>query len=198
MTRSASATAAVVPRAVTVAALATVTLLSAASCSRDTAPPAGPATSTAPSSSPSPSTNAEESEARTKAVEAYNNMRKAHVAASATADVKGGDIAKYAGDPLLSELRYDLVLKSQQGLVTKGTPKWDVKVTKANVASRPFSAELEDCFDGTDWPTVFKDSGKSAAVPGQSKKYLVRAKAVQFDDGRWLITEAKADRDRPC
>src|SRR4051812_12023648 len=197
MTRTAPATAAVVPRAVVTAALGTLTLLAPlTACSKEPAGPSAPASS-APSSAPpaSPSANAEEAEAQTKAVEAYNNLRKAQVAASATADVKGGDIAKYAGQPLLSELKYDLILKQEQGLVTKGTPKWDVKVTKVNVASRPFTVALEDCFDGTDWQTVYRDSGKSAAVPGQAKKYLVRAEAVQFDDGRWLITESKADRD---
>jgi hypothetical protein len=180
-----------------VAALAT--LLCATSCSAKPAEPTGPTGSAPPSAPPvSPSTSAEEAEARTKAVEAYDKLRKAQVAASATADVKGGDLAKYAADPLLSEIRNDLYLKQQQGLVTKGKPQWSVKVTDVNVVTRPFTVALEDCFDGTDWRTVFKNTGKSAAVPGQAKKYTVRAEAVQYDDGRWLINTAKADRDRPC
>jgi hypothetical protein len=200
MTRTASATAAVVPRAVVTAALGTLTLLAPlTACSKEPAGPSAPASS-APSSAPpaSPSANAEEAEAQTKAVEAYINLRKAQVAASAKADTSGGDLPKYAADPLLSELRYDLQIKKEQGLVTKGAPKWSVQVTKVNVASRPFAVELEDCFDSTDWQIVFKDTGKSAAVPGQATKYLVRAEATQYDDGRWLIKSAKADRDRPC
>jgi hypothetical protein len=199
MTRTASATAAVVPRAVVTAALGTLTLLAPLSaCSKEPAGPSAPA-SALPSAPPaSPSANAEEAEARTKAVEAYNKLREAQVAASAKADVSGGDVDKYAADPLLSEIRNNLYFKRQQGLVTKGAPKWNVEVTKVNVATRPFTVTLEDCFDGTGWQTVFKDSGKSAAVPGQAKKYLVRAEAVQYDDGRWLIGSAKADRDRQC
>ena len=197
MTRTASAAASAVPRTVTTAALATLVLLGMTSCTgeKPTTPTASPAPSAPPAS---PSANPEEVEARTKAIEAYDNLRKAQVTASAKADTTGGDLDKYAAGALLSELKYDLVLKEQQGLVTKGEPTWKVEVTEVNVAKRPFSATLEDCFDATDWKTVFKDTGKSAAVPGQNKKYLVRAQAVQYDDGRWLISSAKADRDRPC
>lgn len=197
MTRTASAAAAAVPRTVTTAALATLALLGVTSC---TAKPISPGASAAPSSAPpaSPSANPEEVEARTKAVEAYDGLREAQIAASAKADTSGGDLAKYAAGTLLSELKYDLILKKEQGMVTKGKPTWNVQVTKVNIATRPFTVALEDCFDGTNWQTVFKATGKSAAVPGQTKKYVVRAQAVKYDDGRWLISSAKADRDRPC
>ncbi len=199
MSCPASATAVAVPRAPIAAALATLTLLCATSCSAEPAGQPGPAGSTPPSTSPiPPRATPDEVAPRTTAGAAYNTRRTAQVAASAKADTTGSDLAKYAAGALLSELKYDLVLKKQQGLVTKGEPTWNVEVTKVNVAKRPFSATLEDCFDATEWKTVFKDTGKSAAVPGQNKKYLVRAQAVQYDDGRWLISSAKADRDRPC
>jgi hypothetical protein len=184
-----------------VAVLATLAVLAfvVAGCGGDD--PAGtPGTAPASASpaAPSPTVDAESAEARTRALEVYGKFREAHVAASAAADPQGGDLAKYVADPLLTQLRNDLYIRAQQGIVTTGRPVWNPTVTTVNVSARPFTVELEDCFDATAWKTVFKSSSKDAAVPNQAKKYLVQAKVVQYDDGRWLVNTAKAERERPC
>jgi len=139
-----------------------------------------------------------EQDAREGALAAYDNYVRAYVAASASGDTAGKELANYTADPLLRQLRYDLVLKRDQGLTTKGEPSWAARVTKVNVESRPFTAAIEDCFDGTNWQTVYKSSGKPAGVPGQAKRYVVTAEATQYDDGRWLIRQSAAQRERPC
>lgn len=79
-----------------------------------------------------------------------------------------------------------------------GRPTWNAKVTAVNVTTRPFTAHIEDCFDSTSWNTVYKDTKKSAAVKGQAKMYLVTAGVTMYDDGRWLVRQAKAHRERSC
>ncbi|MFI7026307.1 hypothetical protein ACIBMZ_26690 [Micromonospora sp. NPDC049900] len=181
----------------TIAAAVTAALL--AGCSAD--PGTDPGTTPSPTSAPSttaPQADTAEQEARTSALAAYDNYRKAYVTAAAAEDLDGDELAKYTADPLLRQLRYELIQKHDQGLTTKGQPVWNAQVTEVNVDSRPFTATIEDCFDGTNWQTVYKSNGKPAGVPGQAKRYIVTAEAALYDDGRWLIRESSAQRERPC
>ncbi|GGM23862.1 threonine aldolase family protein [Dactylosporangium sucinum] len=180
-------------------ALTFVLALAAAGCGEGPGQaPRTPTVSSAVSSAVSPTVTAEEADARTKAVDAYTNFRKAQVAASANADPQGGDLPNYTADPLLTQLRNDIYLKAQQGLVTTGTPTWKPAVTRVDISTRPFTVDIDDCLDTSAWKTVIKASGKDAAVPDQARRYLVQAKVVQYDDGRWLVNTANAQRDRPC
>lgn len=176
---------------------ATLAAFAVAGCGGEAAPsPTTPVPVSA--SSDAPSLTAEETEAQAAALQAYDSFREAHVVASADTEADDTELVKYTADPLTSELRYDLLVKSQQGIVTTGEPTWKATVTAVNVGERPFSVKIEDCFDATNWKTVFESSGEEAAVPGQAKKYLVEAEVIQYDDGRWLVRSAKADRERPC
>ncbi|WP_285558796.1 hypothetical protein [Actinoplanes regularis] len=195
-TPSAAGTAAT--RVATSAALVSLTLLLTTSCTDKPAKPTAAPASSAPSVATSPSTNAEEAEAREKVLAAYDGYRKAYVAAAAIPDTSGGKLRDFAADPLLSLIRADLQTNAEQGYILKGKPAWTVKVVNVNVAKRPFTAETEECFDSTNWKLVKRSTGKPAAVPGQTMKYLVTGEAAQFDDGRWLIRVNEAHRDQPC
>ncbi|WP_328384212.1 hypothetical protein OHQ88_33935 (plasmid) [Micromonospora zamorensis] len=187
---------------VTNAALAVALLVTASSCSSGEPTPAGsPPRANAPSSppaGPSPGEPAETAAARTAALAAYNGYREAHIVASAKGDAAGRDLAHYAAGQLLSETRYALTVLRDQNLITVGRPNWDAKVKAVNATARPFSAQIEDCFDGTNWNTIHKDTKKSAAVEGQARRYVVTADVRMYDDGRWLVQHATAHRDRPC
>ncbi|GIJ12230.1 hypothetical protein Van01_54440 [Micromonospora andamanensis] len=183
----------------TIAAAVAVTAALLAGCSEE--PGTEPGTAPSPTSAPStaaPQADTAEQEARASALAAYDNYRKAYVAAAAADDPDGDELAKYTADPLLRQLKYELIQKRDQGLTTKGQPSWNAQVIKVNVDSRPFTATIEDCFDGTNWQTVYKSNGKPAGVPGQAKRYIVTAEAALYDDGRWLIRESTAQRERPC
>lgn len=175
--------------------LAAAALVAASGCTGDgeDSPAAG-----VTSGSPSPTQDGEEVQARDGALAAYAGFREAQVAASTEPDPGGGELAQYTADPLLSQLKFDLTQKRDQGLVTTGRPAWNPEATSVNVSTRPFTATIEDCFDATGWDTINKATGESVAVPGQAKKYVVTAEAVLFDDGRWRIRSAQAHRDRPC
>ena len=191
-----AATPGTAPRALVAASAAFAVLLTAASCSDAPSPAPGPASSSNALVSPSAST--EEVTARDKALAAFTGYREAQVQAYAKASIEGTGLTDYVGDPLLSEVRFSVAQLREQGLVGKGRPTWSPKVTKVDVTHRPFTVEIEDCFDHGSWDTVRKDNGKSVVAPGQATRYLVQSKAVQYDDGRFLIQESKAYRDRPC
>jgi hypothetical protein len=150
------------------------------------------------SASPSPSVDPKVADATGKALAAYNGYREAMVAAEAAADYNNQDLPKYVADPLLTQAKGDLYLKQQQGYVMTGRPQWSPQVTTVNVTIRPYTVQITDCLDTTGWDTVNKATGKSVAVPGQAKKYVVTSEAKQYDDGRWLIDQSTADRSHLC
>ena len=143
---------------------------------------AGPGPTTSPTqtaASKSPQQAVSES-----ALAAYNGYREAYVAASATANANDPELAKYAIDPALAQLKYDLFQMNRQGLVTTGRPTWRPQVTSVNLATAPHTVEIRDCLDITNWQTIHKDTGKPAEAPGQAQRFVVTAQAVLGDDGR--------------
>ncbi|MEU7673535.1 hypothetical protein AB0C42_01805 [Micromonospora taraxaci] len=147
--------------------------------------------------STSPGANGEEAEASAAALSAYQNYVRTYVEASNKGDYNA-KLDKYVAGPALLTVRQDLLIKFQQGLVTKGQPVSAPAVTKADTTQRPFTAEVEDCFDTVAWDVVSKKTGKSVRTTGQATRYVVIAKAELFDDGQWRIREVIAQRERPC
>jgi hypothetical protein len=145
------------------------------------------------SASPSPTVNTEDVEAGTAALAAYRNYVKAYVTASNKGDYNA-KLDKFVADPALLTVRQDLLIKFQQGLVTKGQPTSAPKVNSVDTSQRPFTAEIEDCFDGEKWDVVSKETGESVRTEGQATRYVVIAKAELFDDGQWRIREVNAQR----
>ena len=161
---------------------------------RETLPTAVPGTP----ASGSPGADVDTQAATSSALAAYEGFRRSYVAASARADASGKEIRKYVADPLLSELLLDLTTKQDYGLITKGKPTWSPDVTELDTSRSPFVAKIEDCFDDSAWQTVYRASGKNAAVPTKVHRYLVDAVVTQYDQDRWLVTQAKANREATC
>jgi len=161
--------------------------------------PAGSGGSSSPSVSASPSSSVDRAvaDATAKALAAYNGFRRAVVTAEASADYNNKDLPKFAADPALSQVKADLYQKQQQGFVMTGRPQWSPAVGSVNVTTRPYTVQITDCLDTTNWTTVDK-AGKPVGVPGQAKRYVVTSEAKQYDTGTWLIDQSTADRSRPC
>ncbi|MEN3308878.1 MAG: hypothetical protein V7603_5080 [Micromonosporaceae bacterium] len=185
------------PRLGLLAAMATFMLLAATACSHGepSTPPGSPAASNA---APSPSTDSRVQQESAKVLAAYSGYNEAYVAAAATANFDDKALPRYVADPLLAELRFALRQQSEQGIVYQGKPTWAAKITKINVAERPFSATISNCFDNGSWTPIYKSTRKPVPAPTQAKRYVVTSTAKFYDNGRWLISEAKADRSRPC
>ncbi len=141
--------------------------------------------------------NAEDAEAGAAALAAYRNYVQTYVAASNKGDYNA-KLDRFVADPALLTVRQDLLIKFQQGLVTKGEPISAPTVSRVDTSRRPLTAEIEDCFDTEEWDVVSKRTGKSVRTEGQATRYVVIAKAELFDDGQWRIREVNAQRERPC
>jgi hypothetical protein len=171
-------------------ALATALVgLTLAACSDDK-PDANP-TGT-PTSSASASTDPQ-ALATAGALAAYRGFRQAQVAAEAAANAHSADLAKFAGDKALAQERTNLLQLAKAGIVVRGAPKLDPRVSSASATE----VTITDCVDTTDWQPVYKATGKSAAAPGQPTRVLATALARPYAD-RWLIQELTTDRSRPC
>lgn len=161
-------------------------------------PVVAPSLTSIPSSAPpSSGVNGEDTEAGAAALAAYQNYVRTYVAASNEGDYNA-ELDKVVADPALLTVRQDLLIKFQQGLVTKGRPVSAPVVRKVDTRQRPFTAEIEDCFDTGRWDVVSKKTGKSVRTKGQATRYVVMAKAELFDDGQWRVREVSAQRERPC
>jgi hypothetical protein len=178
----------------TMVAVTTIVALAAA-CTHAGAPP--PGTSATPPSASATSPTPQQ-DATAKALAAYNGYRQAYVTASATADYNSADLAGFAVDPALAQLRFDIYQLFQNGQVTTGRPSWSATVVAVHLTANPATADLTDCFDITNWHTVFKATGKSAEAPGQATRLPVTAQAVLSPDGKWRIRESTVDRSKPC
>ncbi|MEV0881370.1 hypothetical protein AB0I85_26455 [Micromonospora echinofusca] len=172
-------------------------LLGATGCTGEEPAAESDPTSTAAAASPSPTANAEDTEAGAAALTAYQNYVRSYVTASNKGDYNA-KLDRFVADPALLTVRQDLLIKFQQGLVTKGEPVSAPAVSKVDTSRRPFTAEVEDCFDTGKWDVISKKTGRSVRIEGQATRYVVIAKAELFDDGRWRVREVNAQRERRC
>lgn len=166
-------------------------------CSEDK-PAVAPTSGTSPASlSPSPTADAESAEAGAAALTAYRNYVRTYVAASNKGDYNA-KLDRFVTNPALLTVRQDLLIKFQQGLVTTGEPESTPAVSKVDTTRRPFTAEIEDCFDTSRWDVVSKKTGKSVRTKGQATRYVVIVQAELSGDGQWRIRQVSAQRERPC
>jgi hypothetical protein len=177
------------------AAIATVMALAvSAGCSEDRNWLDDPALAP-PSASPA---DPADEQIRVEVLKVYDLYREAEVKAQLTADFRNPDLAKYSGDPLLGEIRQELLQKQMAGVVAKGRPVWSPKVIKIDKRERPYVAHIEDCYDATNWDVIDTKTGKSVAVEGQPRKFLMLGEAVQGSGDRWVIRRVTEQRERSC
>ena len=165
-----------------------------AACNRD-APEPPPDFS---SSSKPPSAASSGAALETELLRVYSGHVAAVVAASTASDYEHPELAKYIGDPLLGSVKTNIRENQRRGAVRTGTIGSTPRVTKVDLNGKPAQAAVEDCFDTTNYRLVYPGLGNSQAPPANPARYPVAATLWRYDDGRWLVTEAKADRSRSC
>ncbi|MFI7025145.1 hypothetical protein ACIBMZ_20755 [Micromonospora sp. NPDC049900] len=139
----------------------------------------------------SPSTNPLEVSARRDVLAAYNGYLEAYVKASATADYRTTELAKFVGEPLLGQLLNSLHSMSRSGVRNEGRPTWSPSVTELRLDAN--EAVIQDCFDSTGWVVV----GGKARPTTQAEKYPVVVK-VKRVNGKWFVYESIAQRSSTC
>lgn len=140
---------------------------------------------------PSATDNAAADQARQKILATYNGYLEAYIKASATADYRTEELAKFVGEPLLGQLLNNLFNMSRSGVRNEGRPTWSPAVTELRLDSK--QAVIQDCFDSTNWNAV----GGKAKPTAQAKKYPVVVKAKSVND-TWYVYESTARRSSTC
>jgi hypothetical protein len=126
---------------------------------------------------------------------AYLGMWQSFVAASRTADYQSGLLARYAAGGALSVLTHGLYQNYRSGIVTRGQPSFDPKVTVASTNGSQAQANVTDCADSSHWADYYK-SGRPA--PGEPRgRQRIYARLQPFD-GVWKVTYLVVEKDGTC
>ncbi|MFG2794156.1 hypothetical protein [Streptomyces sp. NPDC048419] len=180
------------------ALVATAALIMTAGCSSGDHGTAAPSPSHS-DTKPSKTASADETQARKAVIAAYRGMTDEQVKAYAKGSLSGSKITDYATDKALRDVKNDVFINMQNGIVSKGEPKVIASESgvEVNLDSSPKTATLRLCFDQNTWTPIDKKTGKSVAPPKQVKRYTINAK-LENQGNRWRVTEEKADKERTC
>lgn len=185
-------------RTIALALVAVAAITLAVGCSSDN----GSTTATSPTLSSAKRTktvSVDEAQAHKDVIDAYRGMTHEQVKAYAKGSLSGSKITAYATGKALRDVKNDVFINMQNGIVSKGEPK--VIASESGVAvdlgSTPKTATLRLCFDQNTWTPIDKKTGKSVAPPHQVKRYTITAH-LQNQGERWRVTDEKADKERTC
>lgn len=175
-----------------VAACLTVT-----GCTTQEPTPAPP--STAPSSaSPSPSADPAVVGAQDKVLDQYRRYRVAYERAGETANHKDEELLSFLEAPLKQNVVAFLAQMDQKGTVYQGKPISNPTLTKIDLAAKPQTAVIEDCFDGTQYHLVYKQTGARVPIKSGPRRYILRTTAKNVEGRGWLFTESEGFPERTC
>ncbi|MFI9081650.1 hypothetical protein ACIGW8_35175 [Streptomyces sioyaensis] len=116
-----------------------------------------------PDAKPTPSTSAAkkptaDAAARKDVLAAYSGMRTEQVKAYAAGKASGTKLEKYTSDKALATIEGSLFRYRQAGIVFKGKPKSTTKVTALNLAKKPKTATVKECWDTKRWTPVVNEA----------------------------------------
>ncbi|EYT90887.1 hypothetical protein ThrDRAFT_03467 [Frankia casuarinae] len=175
-----------------VSVLAAVVLLLAA-CSSDGGSTPDPAASSGPVSSPasssgtpSPTPTSPADLARRDALAAYVGMWKAYAQASHTSDWQAPYLSQYASGDALQVMTGNLYADHYNGLISKGEPVNNPKVTSVSPEDAPKSVMIDDCADTRNWLVYRADGSLLDDKPGGMRRILAEARL--HTDGLWRVT----------
>ena len=179
------------------AAVILVALLAITGCTDarpDTAGTESPTTPAASSTSRTPDLTAF---AEAEVLAAYRGFSEAVGRAERHPKRSPSALKQFATDKALANALATIALYRQQGIVVQGQAKHDPEVVALTLSGDPGRATIRDCVDITNVRAIYRETGKSALAPNQSKQHVATAQAVTVN-GRWMIRAVAADRTRPC
>lgn len=126
--------------------------------------------------------------ARTSAVSAYRAMWDGFAVAGNTSDSGSQLLGRHAVGAALEKLKRSLQSDQEKGLISKGKPVLDPKVSAADPADDPRKITITDCGDSTNWLKYRKDNGLLADdVPGGRR--LIKATLEKQPDSTWKVSD---------
>jgi len=185
-----------------VSVLAAVVLLLAA-CSSDGGSTPDPDSSSvaasspaSPSGTPSPSPTSPADLARRDAVAAYLGMWKAYARASHTSDWQAPYLSQYASGDALQVITGNLYADHYNGLVARGEPVNNPRVTSVSPEDAPKSVMIEDCGDDRNWLQYRTDGSLLNNTPGALHRIVAEVRL--HIDGKWRVTRYGIDTAGTC
>jgi hypothetical protein len=172
-----------VSRTITTVCLVAALALAAAGCTSTdeaTPPPSPSPTSASPSATLSPRQSAE-----AQAMDAYNKLWQATAQAGTVPDPDAPALREYATGDALALIVGVMVSYREKGVVTRGVPVTNPRVTSVDPADAPTQVNLLDCGDSTDWAEYDKASGKM--IEGSRGGHRRITAEVRWVDGRWKV-----------
>lgn len=122
-----------------------------------------------------------------RAVEAYLGMWRSMARAARTSDARSPLLSAYAtGDALLTISR-GLYADHQNGLVTKGEPKNEPRVSTIEPRDNPTTVGIVDCGDSTHWLKYRADTG-GLADDGPGGRRAITATVERQADSTWRVS----------
>lgn len=153
--------------------------------------------SPAPSSgTPSPTPTSPADLARRDAVAAYLAMWQADAQASHTSDWQAPYLSQYASGDALQFLTRDLYADHANGLVSKGEPVNNPRVTSVSPEDKPTSVMIEDCADDRNWLQYRTDGSLLDNEPGALRRIVAEVRL--HTDGLWRVTRFGIDDPGSC
>jgi len=148
--------------------------------------------------SPSPSAAGSTSapgDTRTRILDAYTGMWHAYVTAARTADYQPGALSQYAAGDALMILTRSLYDNRRHGVVLRGAPALDPKVTGMTPAGNPGSSAVTDCADDSRW-LQYTTAGKPAggAPVGRHRIYA----QLRLFSSAWKVTNLVVEKAGTC
>ena len=106
--------------------------------------------------------------------------------AAKTSDYRSPLLAQHATGSALSQIVRSLYLDDKHGLVSRGAPVLDPKVTTADLVSSPAKVIIDDCADSSKW-LHYKRSGQLANdTPGGRQHITATVSGV---GGVWKVVD---------
>lgn len=149
-------------------------------------PAVAPTTTSTTSASPTSTSSAETPER--KAVAAYLAMWREMAAAAESSNWQAPELARYAAGDALSVITRSLHEDNDKGVVTKGRPTNDPKVTNVDRPEGiPTVVMIRDCGDDATWLKYRKGTDQLVDDEAGGRRSIIAEVKAQAD-GSWRVT----------
>ncbi|QKV90402.1 hypothetical protein HUT19_41015 [Streptomyces sp. NA02950] len=176
--------------------------LSVSSCSggdgksEESKHPSKPAASSPQSSQTTASSDPQAPDKR-DVLTAYRHYWDEQVKAYSKVTVEGTDLDEYASADALARAKSDVMSLKKAGVVAKGAPVNDAKVSGLDMDRKVPRATIADCLDVSKWTRVDRKTGKTVPSPkGQLKRYATTINAEKWGK-QWMILKVTS-KPRTC
>jgi hypothetical protein len=174
-------------------ALAGCLAAAVAGCGASTTSHAPPSPSASPSAADS---TAAAGDPRSQILGAYTGMWHAYTAAASTADYQSAALSQYAAGDALMILTRSLYENHRHGVVVRGAPVLDPRVTGMGPARNPDSSSVTDCANDTRW-REYTTSGRPASGGAPAGRHRIYAQLRLFGSA-WKVTSLVVEKAGTC